>query len=43
MFAGKYVTNRSVTAGAVRFFTLPTGLYDYFHPNGGGRRSAPVF
>jgi hypothetical protein len=24
-------------------FTLQTGLCDYFHPNGGLRRSAPVF
>jgi hypothetical protein len=42
MFVGKYAANRSVTAQAVRGFSLPTGLYDYFYPAGGLRRSAPA-
>jgi len=42
MLVGKYVANRSVAAQAARFYTLSTRLYDYFYPNGGLRRSAPV-
>jgi hypothetical protein len=42
MFVGKFAANRSVTAQAVRGFLLPAGLYDYFYPTGGLRRSAPA-
>jgi hypothetical protein len=42
MFVGKYAANRSAAAQAARFYTLPTRLYDYFHPLGGLRRSAPT-
>jgi hypothetical protein len=36
------IANRSVTAQAVRGSTLPNSLYDYRHPIGGLRRSAPT-